>query len=738
MEYTTQAYRDEMRLAFRGKSYVYAYLGLINSDAQQSASITSSFSGDESQLYSNPPSSYQGVVSTEADGSITFTFGDFYELNIAGLTMVFKTVPSSITVTNGTKTETFVVDNAEYSFDDGYTNCHYIKITPNSGKLALKSILFGIGVQFTNRQIMGSYRENTVSHISNELPEKTFSLTVDNRSHMFNKDNPFGYNSYLAEKQVLEYTYARDLSDGSVYKIRGGKVLIKNWSSDDYQAKFTCVGRLDYMEGKYYKGKVYENGISAYDLAVDVFAEANETHYKLDDCLKRIVFYNPLPVIEFRDALKMIANASRCTLYEDRDGDICISNANRPSFIYDATFTGATSYSIPSALFDDNSMYNYADSEYQYAFADGSLIFLPENDSYRQVGFVSSQIADNNGQFSNNPSIHVTFKSEYEMRKMILNFAVVVPTSVTITTKHKGETVDTQTLTSLTLSTTYNYEGTVDEFTIAFNSASPNQRIHLNNIEVDGYIDYELTYHELKDTPVASSLEKVSNVVVHYYEYNVEKTEEGTSRSSYVRSELIPNDDGGETLNVTTGTSDYGSAISTIQADIGDNLVTFNSPYYNYKVTGGTIKESGAYYIVISSETEQEIDIYAQPYSVTDNLTTLKIHEKGVEKTCENPLISSKLVAQQQAEWLRDFYDDDLEYDLTYRGDPILDADDLIYLENHFVANNEIMITNESISTSAGMDFSCKIKARRTSYQVDASTETAIVGRAKVGELLNS
>ena len=77
-----------------------------------------------------------------------------------------------------------------------------------------------------------------------------------------------------------------------------------------------------------------------------------------------------------------------------------------------------------------------------------------------------------------------------------------------------------------------------------------------------------------------------------------------------------------------------------------------------------------------------------------------------------------------------------MEYTLTYRGDPTLDADDAIYLENNFVSYNEVRIEQESISTSMGIDFTCSIQARRTGYQVDATTETAIVGRVKVGEVL--
>lgn len=712
---------------------MYVYIGLINSDAQQTAHITSSFSGSEDNLYDGTARGM--VTSTESDGSITFSF-DFTELNIAGLEVQFGATVNEITVSNGSKTVTVEIDSDKVTLDAGFENCSYIKITPDTGKLKVKSIQFGIGIQFTDRQILSTTRNNVVSHISAEIPTKKFSFTINNRNNDFSRDNPYGYANYLQEKQEITYEYGREMPDGSIYKIKGGKVLLKSWTSDDYEATFSCVGNLDYLEGKYEKGKIYPNGISAYDLAVLVFQDANISKFKLDNAMKRIQIFNPLPICEYREALKMIANASRCVLYEDRDGYICITNSNLPSFIYTCQFTGATPYSIPTAIFDDNSLYNYADAEHDYAYADGTLLFLPEDDSYRQVGFVSSQIANSNGLFTNNPHIDITFKSEFSMSKLILNFAVVKPTSVTVTFKLHDDIVDTQTLTNLSLATTCFYEGMIDAITITFNSATPNQRIHLNNLVLDGKIEYELTYRELKDTPVASSLERVSKVKVHAYQFNEEKTEEGTSHSSYVKVDYEENEDGGQTADITTGSSEYGSAISTIHANAGDNKVTFSEPYYNYKVTKGTIKESGVYYLIISSDIEQDIDIYAQPYSVTDNEYSIDIHEKGVEKDSTNPLISSSLMARQQAEWLRDFYDDDLEYTLTYRGDPILDADDLIYLENKFVENNEVRIVNETINTSVGMDFTCRIQARRTSFQTDATIESAIVGRVKLGETL--
>ena len=648
------------------------------------------------------------------------------------------TTPTSIAVTNGTKTETYVTSGeSDFRVDDGYSSCHYIKITPNSGKLSLKSIQFGIGLQFGNKQLISTSRNNAVSHISNELPVKTFAFTVDNRSHLFNKDNPYGYADYLQEKQEVTYEYGRKMSDGSIYKIKGGKVLLQTWSSDDYQAQFSCVGYLDYMDGQYYKGQYSETGVSAYSVAQAVFADAEVSNYILDSSLQSEIFYNPLPVCTHREALQMIANACRCTLYEDRDGNICITNANRPSFIVDVYYTGATNYSVASTIFDDNASCNYADAEYQYAKADGSLLFLPDSNDYLSSGFISSEIADANGQFSNNPSIRMVFKSEYHIKGMYLNFGVVVPTSLTVTAYLKDVAVDTATITDLSICTTYIYDGIIDELRIAFNSANPNQRIHLNNLELNGYVDYELTYHDLKYTPIASSLEKIKDLKVHIYAYEYEHTEEGTSHSSYVDMQTTPNDDGGDTVNISMGTSEYGSSIASVSAVVGDNTIILGTPYYDYKVSAGTIKESGAYYLVVSSDTEQTIIVYAKPFSITDNVATGQVHEKGSDKESSNYLIGTQSMAEQQLKWLKDYYDDDLEYNLTYRGDPVLDADDIVYLENHFVELNEIRIESESISTSQGVDFACKLKARRTWYQTDATLAKAIVGRVRIGETID-
>jgi hypothetical protein len=234
---------------------------------------------------------------------------------------------------------------------------------------------------------------------------------------------------------------------------------------------------------------------------------------------------------------------------------------------------------------------------------------------------------------------------------------------------------------------------------------------------------------------VATSLEKVSKVNVHTFQYFEQGEEPPDAQKQWIHVEDIENEDGGITKAIST-TQVIESPVATIQAVEGDNLATFNQPCYDLAVDYGTIKESGAYYVIVESDEVHEITVTGKYYTVTDNVYSIDVHEKGVEKNSANPLIGTNMMAQQQAKWLKDYYDDDLEYSLTYRGDPTVDADDLFYLENNFVAKNEIRVSDESIQTSIGMDFTCKLVARRTSFQVSASIDSAIVGRIKVGEVI--
>lgn len=56
-------------------------------------------------------------------------------------------------------------------------------------------------------------------------------------------------------------------------------------------------------------------------MALEVLESAgitDEREYYIDPYLKKIIVYNPLPVVSHAEALQIIANAGRCALREDR------------------------------------------------------------------------------------------------------------------------------------------------------------------------------------------------------------------------------------------------------------------------------------------------------------------------------------------------------------------------------------------------------------------------------------
>uniref|UniRef100_UPI0032606B1E hypothetical protein n=1 Tax=Clostridium sp. NkU-1 TaxID=1095009 RepID=UPI0032606B1E len=155
-----------------------------------------------------------------------------------------------------------------------------------------------------------------------ELPAIDFSLTVNNKNRAFDIENAESSVNFLEIGQDITVLYGQELDDGSVEWLPGATVQLKEWSADDEQMEFSATDRFDGMDGTYYKGLYRPEGISLYDLTVDVFSDAGVDFrtYWIDPYLKSVKVVNPMPVVSHKEALQLIANAGRCILYQDREG----------------------------------------------------------------------------------------------------------------------------------------------------------------------------------------------------------------------------------------------------------------------------------------------------------------------------------------------------------------------------------------------------------------------------------
>ena len=751
MQFASAEYREAMNEHFRSPSYVWVYLGVVNQKAQSVAYVRADLanfvsfkekvtnSGIVESQYATledkqfkldgsvsfepdtePYAFYQGIVTELPMQPITFVFGTLHEVNIKGLTIDFTDVyPTEFDVTNGETSHTYAPkQGGKFTLDDTFSNCSYITIIPRkmvggNQRMRIASILFGVGLQFTNKEIINTTRRNMVDHISSQLPMKQFTFSVDNAKLKLNRDNPESFANYLEEKQECIFEYGRTLKDGTIERIPGGRTLLKTWSSNDQQARFSTVGRLDYMLDTFYKGQYFPTGITAYDLAEVVLQDAGETSYVLDQELKNVIIYNPLPIDTHKACLQLIANACRAILYEDRNGNITIRTSILPT-VESTQCNVIEDYSSAKNLMTNKPVYDYATLEHNYFRLDGSQYFMSEEERYLPSGFVSKP-SNASGLFAENPYIQVNFITKATINGLSLTFGDVYPTEFTVEEYSDDALVNTYVITDISKVTSVsNIFINVDAIRITFTKTNPIQRIHLNRIELAGNLDYEVTYRDMKESPISTGLETVSNINVYMYQYGEGENEEILQTADVVAgNNLIMLADDSQDLSVSYADEEITSNVEII--------------------------ESGVHYAVVYASVEGTINITGKRFGITENVYKLGLHESGTEKELKNELISNRAVARGVAVWLGEYFNNDIEYDVTYRGDPILDCDDVVYLENKYVARNLVRITEETLSTSGGISLSCKLTARRVSY-VDRQSVVgqAVVGTAIVGKSATS
>ena len=132
---------------------------------------------------------------------------------------------------------------------------------------------------------------------------------------------------------------------------------------------------------------------------------------------------------------------------------------------------------------------------------------------------------------------------------------------------------------------------------------------------------------------------------------------------------------------------------------------------------GAVIEQIGSYYCKVTitdpptTLTDVVLTIRGYEYGISTTQTTTKLNNTGSIKTWDNPLISSETDAANLVEWVGAYYAAENEYDLEYRGDPVLDCNDLIYLESRVV--DDLMVRVEETDLKYTGSLSGKLKARR-------------------------
>lgn len=198
-------------------------------------------------------------------------------------------------------------------------------------RIRVNKLLFGIMETYTDENLISAESKEKTTMINSELPTHTFKFTIDNMNKLFNPDNPQGWYRYILQQQPISYEWGYQLDDGTIEWILGGKMLLTgSVEVGENQVSFSTTSLINYLTKVYKKGVYNSSGRSLYDLAVDVLEDSNidSSQYKLWSGLKSIKTDAPLPKLEARQLLQIIATTGNCILFTNRENVINIQPFN--------------------------------------------------------------------------------------------------------------------------------------------------------------------------------------------------------------------------------------------------------------------------------------------------------------------------------------------------------------------------------------------------------------------------
>lgn len=747
MQTVSKEYKKSISQPLRNRGYIKVTIGVVNSDAQKSVSVEEgnlayfanptapldgivptriygtcekNFSKVDGSMYFLPPegsSSYynNGIVTEELVGAIYFKFETQGSFDIKGLVINFgDEYPTILEIENDTVKHRYANDKAEFTTEDVFDGTTFIivralRMRNEKTRLRIYNFTCGIANVFTNNEIISFNSKEYVSPITETVPSQDTTVVVDNQNLYYSPDNAESALAYMEIGQEIKVAFGYDVDGkGKIEWLPETTTYLKTWSATDVQAKFTGTDRFDYLTDKYYDGHFYKDGITLYDLAIDVLTDAGITdtrEYFLDNYLKKVKVYNPLPIVTHAEALQIIANAGRCALSTDRQKRIHIQSSFVPDMNIRAN--NQTDYSNVKNVLNTNFKEGYAVMSNDFSIVDGSLLFIPENDYLQNVGYVSESIADADGIFNQNPIITVGLESIFEAYGLTITFRNVAPQEFVIRTYNDGVLVEERTFTDPDVNFITNDVFLLfNSMEIEFTKGYPNSRIFIDNILVDNVTDYTLRQKiDLTQNYTATRKDKIKSI-------NVERT---------IYSEAV-----GEAVELKN---------EEIDVDVGETEYTvyFTKPSYEYSVealeeienewvasdVSVEVVKSNNYYIVLKfTATESKTIKYVikgKEY-VTDYQWYIQKHnDNGIVREWRNPLISSVSLARDLEEWLATYFLGDVEYNIPWRGDPRTDANDLYYLETKS-AGTQLIRGYENTINFNGV-WSSTIKARRAALE---------------------
>lgn len=561
----------------------------------------------------------------------------------------------------------------------------------------LENVLYGLNVQFVNKDIVSTQQKHDVDPLSRRLPTETMQFTILDYEHKYDPDNPAGIYAYVDKNSPIEIQFGYELPDGSVEWLKPDNyVLNAKPSAQNNQATFNGTGLIGSLTGTFYKSKLGSK--SLYDMAQEVLLDAGltlteqgENPWEIDNALKNMFTTAALPIDTHMNCLQLIAHAACCRLYTDDDNIIHI----RPF--------GVTVIGIYNGVWADNGHVwfsewdtidkgNTAENTYatfelnRWTLGGDSQIILPDSNA-GQRGYISEAMTGADGSFTNPPVFTKTFDVPHDLPVLAIRFDTVLnefPGAVQVKYYHDDTLLDTQTAAidsvEVYVSSNLAIECTKIEVTIIGNL--PYRRGRVTKVY------YRETDFTLDFTSIGENSQKISKID--------ELKSVSVARYSYTAS-----NDTSTLYEGTTTETELHVEFSGLAQDV------------QISVSGGTLVSSNIYAraadLVLSSGTKT-VTITGKTLTENSVVVSYPVAQSGEIDKEENPLITNDTMCQALANHVKSYLQMRNTYEANYRGNPEMEVGDIIGLQTLYTDEMDALILVDEITFDGSLSGKMTVK----------------------------
>lgn len=561
----------------------------------------------------------------------------------------------------------------------------------------LENVLYGLNVQFVNKDIVSTQQKHDVDPLSRRLPTETMQFTILDYEHKYDPDNPAGIYAYVDKNSPIEIQFGYELPDGSVEWLKPDNyVLNAKPSAQNNQATFNGTGLIGSLTGTFYKSKLGSK--SLYNMAEEVLLDAGltlteqGTHpWEIDESLKQMFTTAALPIDTHMNCLQLIAHAARCRLFTDDDNIIHI----KP---FGVTVTG-----IYSGQWADNGHLWYSEwgtvdkgntSENTYAVFElnrwtldgGNQVIIPDDDPNGR-GYISEVMTNAEGTFTMAPVFTKTFDVSHDLPVVAIRFDTPMdeyPTSIQV--KYYKDTIllDTQTVPVNSVEVFVSSSLAIDctKIEVSFLSGLPYRRMRVSKVyyrETDFTLDFSSI---AENSQAISKIDELRAVTVARYSYAASDSTTNLYEETTTETELHV---------------EFSGLAQDIQINVsGGTLVSSNI----YARAADLVLSSGTKTVTITGRTLQENSVVVSyPVALTGE----------VDKE-ENPLITNDSMCLALANHVKNYLQMRNTYDADYRGNPEMEVGDIIGLQTRYTNEMDALILVDEISFNGSLSGKMKVK----------------------------